>query len=106
MSVERTVQDVAAGELGAPLVEREITTSPTQTLVEAAADAGIVPQDGPVLNEYLDGDALNRLIGGEPEAPPRVEGAIVVDVWDHVAVVSPDRIAIYGDPSNRTGPAD
>jgi hypothetical protein len=96
MSAAETVGDFIEERFGEPLVEKEVTVSPSQTLVEAAADSGILPQEEvSVLNDYLDGDALNQLFDTKPETSSRMDGVAVVTVWDHLAVISSDRVAIY-----------
>ncbi|MFB6131264.1 MAG: HalOD1 output domain-containing protein [Salinigranum sp.] len=83
---------------GEPLVERPIIDSPTLALLEAAADAAIIPPgDGTVLNDYVDADSLDALVSDGPTDSPALDGAVIVTVWGHTAVVTPSKVTIYED---------
>lgn len=75
-----------------PLARRPVSNgeSTTQAVFEAFEAVGTDPDDGPVLYEHVEPDALDALLDGGGADP-----TVMIELWGHPVVITSNWVAVY-----------
>jgi len=87
-------------QAGTPVVCTEIRDDelPSDAVLRAADDADVdLDSSGPLLYDYLDVDALNRLLSVARSQSRDGECAVEISLWGRPFVITPTVVEIYDE---------